>query len=1138
MKKTVYSLIFTAFFFLLLFVAPTQVHAETKVIPLEIGTFDIGGQYRMNESENRFDGSKMGYSILCGGGKNETNELRLGLATGGWNMFYPCDLFRTNGLAHIEIIPAGGDTSAVPGTNPIQIITAELTPNTSIDTMQVFATDHLGGSILAVQIWGNDGEYYSRSNNINSASDNDNQSLQDFCGDKEFVSENHHSSNDPKLRYCYSEPGPGIYEVGQTTQFTGLKKIRLTVNFGASDVHVHFGSMIVEKTDIPNPTDANHPQCKGFNTYAGKTAGTTTTLLTPVSDVFEGDYTKVVHENADKDGVMDRQAICWTAAGLSDAEYATGLAVFSCQTTCSKDAGELGKVLTRNDEGNVVTVASSDFGITGNCETRDASKSRGSLVAKNENFIAALPSGVRALAKERGVLFVQKAFNFNDPPEGQFCTTNPYKGTANKSESGVIWNGGGGKEIFNTRCGVAGDGSNCTRRIIMRPNLTCTAPTISPTVITNDPGLTVQCIPSATALSYKLTYPTDNSVGTTTSLILDPSATETVYLPTDQISSGTYRVSCVPCTDAEGTICSAIIPSCQASFTINTDDGESACELGAVSNVTTPPIIFQTVSGGALTPITVNFQQALDNGTPTLTYELKFTPSDPDGTIVPGSSSVIVVVEKSSTEAGVRSVVLNQEDVVRIHSMLEAASKSHVHIQVTPQDADGTICPASDGVAGNTTTSTQNEITVRVRDSAICDFDSASPPGVTGTLTSTWAGGSQTSPQYSFIVNVPTGVQNFNSSFTFSNPDYRCSQCDNQMSDESGANTTCTKEGFIQSGPQNMSRTLYVTSQPEVASWWEVIGGLAYGNQVSNTLPLEANGNPQLCGSSETPDRRCAPYQMRSPSFITDNKGGLLLANSLSLNGLSWSAERSSTSQRAVSVAWENQKKALIPQQNTPYDYFLSLIPSDKRSQSAVNKLTSFDSLAADQGKPDYFVINPQGGTLTIDPTNTMTVNSPKKIILFVDGNLVIGSPDFDTLLPQLIDVKPGGFLALIVKGNITVRPSVGTPLDTSQPTVEFGINGNSHTNVANLAGIYIANGTITIESNSISVSDKRFLGEGTFASLGSIRMNRSFGRESVPYSKTLGGYSPTEVFRHRPDLVLATPREFQRTPTEYSEIR
>jgi hypothetical protein len=138
--------------------------------------------------------------------------------------------------------------------------------------------------------------------------------------------------------------------------------------------------------------------------------------------------------------------------------------------------------------------------------------------------------------------------------------------------------------------------------------------------------------------------------------------------------------------------------------------------------------------------------------------------------------------------------------------------------------------------------------------------------------------------------------------------------------------------------------------------------------------------------------------------------------------------------------------------------------------------------------------------------------------VVFIDGNLTITDPaDVD----QLTDVAEGGFLAFIVSGDILVSETVGNETLTDD--------------TANLEGIFIADGTITIESRGEALGgDDRFVGEGSFVSWNRVAMDRDFsdgaGREVQNRS------IPTETFIFRPDFVKNVPPVLTRPHSIWQE--
>ena len=137
-------------------------------------------------------------------------------------------------------------------------------------------------------------------------------------------------------------------------------------------------------------------------------------------------------------------------------------------------------------------------------------------------------------------------------------------------------------------------------------------------------------------------------------------------------------------------------------------------------------------------------------------------------------------------------------------------------------------------------------------------------------------------------------------------------------------------------------------------------------------------------------------------------------------------------------------------------------------------------------------------------------VADDEEYVIFVDGDLTFSADGVE----QLVTVAEGGFLAFIVSGDIIVDETVGhsTLSNTS----------------GNLEGFYLADGTITIESND--ALDKRFVGEGTFVGWTDVVLERDYdeGPQNEDY--------PAETFIYRPDFVENTPTEMKRSQRLWQE--
>ncbi len=148
-------------------------------------------------------------------------------------------------------------------------------------------------------------------------------------------------------------------------------------------------------------------------------------------------------------------------------------------------------------------------------------------------------------------------------------------------------------------------------------------------------------------------------------------------------------------------------------------------------------------------------------------------------------------------------------------------------------------------------------------------------------------------------------------------------------------------------------------------------------------------------------------------------------------------------------------------------------------------------------------------GDLTIG-TNPWVVGSGQSIVILVSGNLTINEP---------INITPGGFIAFIVNGDVTVDPSVGVPYSSSAPVVE---------------GVYITSPTGTFHTGlSSGVGVERFVGKGTF-----IAGNFSFERNLEKANNVNhNGDTSANLFIYNPQLLLTMPDMMKDIPITWQEV-
>ena len=172
------------------------------------------------------------------------------------------------------------------------------------------------------------------------------------------------------------------------------------------------------------------------------------------------------------------------------------------------------------------------------------------------------------------------------------------------------------------------------------------------------------------------------------------------------------------------------------------------------------------------------------------------------------------------------------------------------------------------------------------------------------------------------------------------------------------------------------------------------------------------------------------------------------------------------------------------------------------------NPSDDFTGTASDARKPSHPPINGRAyfhaGDMTIQ--NPWTIQAGEQFVIFVDGDLTLRDPGS---AGQLIQVEPGGFLAFIVSGDITVATNVG--------------NSDLDTTTANIEGVFIADGVLTVQSQGeVAGGDDRFVGAGTFVGWGGVQLQRDFSDGATRRAEN--NARPVELFVYRPDFVLNAP--------------
>jgi hypothetical protein len=297
--------------------------------------------------------------------------------------------------------------------------------------------------------------------------------------------------------------------------------------------------------------------------------------------------------------------------------------------------------------------------------------------------------------------------------------------------------------------------------------------------------------------------------------------------------------------------------------------------------------------------------------------------------------------------------------------------------------------------------------------------------------------------------------------------------------------------------------------------WFQVAGG-GLRAEGANTPAVQTKIPPTCTAAND-----CVPYLLRKdPSGTTGSSGYVLTGESGASNGSVVTAYSGGDLSKVNEEG--NQVYAYAKRQGFKenFDYFTNKLYSMGVSPQSdftpaqledLQKPNLASQTPVNSGRKAYYA----NGSVTIQ--SAWTVPSGESIVILVKGNVVI---------KNTITVAQGGFLAIIASGDITIDPSVGTLTYTSEtPQVE---------------GVYIADGLFTVDSYTVGVnrvSDKKFVGAGTFVGWSGVSLKRDYRDTATPDLGLNNNTRPAELFVARPDFALSAPKEILRPSYGWEEV-
>lgn len=804
-------------------------------------------------------------------------------------------------------------------------------------------------------------------------------------------------------------------------------------------------------------------QCEEFKSYNVSETGQ---IVLKPDDVLPTDGTiKITQANSDIGGLPDRQELCWTANDPTAGIYGTGRQAWACMYTCmnkSDDAtllSQVGKIKTWR-AGQNSDLNGYSLGIMHSCDAPNGTTSRGELSGSFASFITALPDGniynpesLRDVARTNGLIFIQNAWNHQDPG-GFFCTTNPVWGTL--GSGGVIWNGGPANILFGTLCGrvpqttQSAVTNDCKR--IVRP-LTCE------NVMLNPPLIPIQ------EWEFKQEVAADGSV-----------SWKPIVLTWHHIRESFYQT--------ETFVIKELFNIPLQQFQVSANNGE---------------FIGTTSEGSSVYEYSFNLPQTLISQLYT-----QYLNSN-------GSYSVRIAsttAEQCSNESGL-VVIQDVENQPGPGNGWEEEEEE----PITCEDGSpGPICP--------TITAT---VSLHYSQPGSCIASEAFPNGVplTGATAQLNNQSLQLRTNDSLTLDgVSSEVFSQPLRLNYTSQDYICANSCGTIAETGGCRTTATGTRFD---------FVVTNSYSSFDGWFQTIGGLAFGRTIHTPIP-----NDELC-----PLGRCLPFFMASPTFDLHESAGIAVAERITAPTSDETISQRPDHDYAEAVSPDFAQLTLPTIGSSIHAHFASqLAPSGNVTEKSAQDVMSFDFSSAPVG--DYFWVVPESLNLSIE--EPLRIGAGRRFIMLVEGSVTIAStaPTADsTILNEGISVEPGGLFMIVAKGDIIIDASVGEKMVLSDYS-----SYNSQSAPSALEGIFMSDSRLIIEAGPAEEPDRRFVGEGTYVGAQGILLQREFSKTGFTSEqdrmngKFLYAFTPTEIFRHRPDMVLNLPRQFYSSLQTFQEIQ
>ena len=314
-------------------------------------------------------------------------------------------------------------------------------------------------------------------------------------------------------------------------------------------------------------------------------------------------------------------------------------------------------------------------------------------------------------------------------------------------------------------------------------------------------------------------------------------------------------------------------------------------------------------------------------------------------------------------------------------------------------------------------------------------------------------------------------------------------------------------------------------------SWFQVFGGNVFGrNGIASIIPYSFCDETNDCQPALTAPRPLST-NLLSSGFPIANTG-----NGGAVRSYDYSTAYHSYFHLPEKTSNLNSYDVDTDLNQLSYDYFYKLAENQVQEIGNGEDLEPLftdwtSSTWWNWGDVNYVKVN---GNVNIDETQGFTLIDGQKLVVFVDGNLILDDSDtHDSAMYKITNVDTDSFLAFFVNGDIIITADVGyelDPLNPSTPPV-------SH-DTSNLEGVFVADNNLIIQSKTAVGEvppDKKFIGSGTFVGWNNVLLNRTFSDNN--FGPILSNSQAVENFIYRPDLLANWPVKLKASTSNWREV-